>query len=666
MGKEDRYCLNNERLRVEKMSFEHSSSECTCNHHHHHHHHDDSCCCNHHSHGKKEKIVLLIRTIVSVILLVLAFIFKGIISDILLGVSYIIISYDILFNAFKNIVKGKVFDENFLMSLASLTALIVYYVNKEIGIDGFDGVLVMILYQVGEFLQHFASDKSKASIEKLIDLNVDSAIKLENGVRSIIDVKDIKIDDVLLIKPGETIPTDGIVVYGTSSLNASSLTGESKPLDVSVGDKVLSGCINNDGLIHIKAITKFEESTSSKVKKIVLQASKNKAKHERFITRFAKVYTPIVILISLIVMFLVPLFLGFEKHFAEYLYKGLSIMVISCPCALVISVPLSYFMGIGRCAKNGILVKGSNYLELLSNINHIAFDKTGTLTNGTLKVSKIVSENEELLNFILYNTEKNLTHPISTSITSYLKDKVEEKQFDDVINISGLGVKAKYQEKEILIGNERLIKNNNIKVNNINEIGTIIHVIYDGKYLGYVLLKDSIKSEAYNVIKSLKQSYNISLISGDSENEVKEVANELAIENYYYSMLPDGKEKIVKEIKEKENVLYVGDGINDAACMLSATTSIAMKSLGSEVAINASDMVIMDDRISSVNMAIIISKKTMKIVKQNIIGSILIKVLVMGLALIIHLPMFAAIIADVGLCLLAVLNSLRIMYGKIR
>ena len=644
----------------------HHEEGCCCGHHH-HHEHNDGCSCGHHHHsGKKEIITLLIRAIISIILLVVSFFIEGIYQIITLSVSYIVIAYDILFNAFKNIIKGKLFDENFLMTLASLTALIVFFINKEAGIDGFDGVLVILLYQVGEFFQHYASDKSKKSISSMLELNVKNVTRISDNKEESIELKDIKVDDILLVKPGETIPTDGLIVYGNSSLNTSSLTGESKPLDVGVNDKVLSGYINNDGILHIKATTIYSESTSSKVMKMINEASKKQASGERFITKFAKIYTPIVIAISLFIMFVIPIILGFEEHFTTFLYKGLSVMVISCPCALVISIPLSYFMGIGRSAKNAILVKGGSYLEILSNVDVIALDKTGTLTKGSFEVYEINGTNIELLQEVIYAFEKNSTHPIGISLTNYLKEKVQVQEVKDLINIPGLGMKGTYNNKEVLIGNLKLLKENNIDVELVNKVGSVVYVSYDNKYLGYALIKDGLKDECINSIKELKNKYEVCLISGDNKESVKEVANILKIDNYHYEKLPQEKDQLVKRLNEQQTVVYVGDGINDATCLLNADVGIAMKSLGSDIAINASDVVIMDDKVSSINKAIKIANKTMKVVKTNIILSISLKVLVMILALIIRLPMFVAIIADVGVCLLAILNSLTIMYGKIK
>ena len=395
---------DDEELEEHKHHHEHEEHGCCCNHEHkheHHHHEEHECCCgHHHDHDhddgcgcgchhhktiKNEKInniVLIIRFVLSVLLLIGAVFTNGIISIILLSLSYLIIAYDVIYSAIRNMLNKVFFDENFLMTLASLTALIVYFINPNAGIDGYDGVLVILLYQIGEFIQHKAVDKSKKSIRNMLSFDIDKVTRINGENQEVIDANNINIDDILLIKPGDTIPTDGIIIQGSSTLNTSSLTGESKPINVYENDRVLSGSINNEGLLHIKALTTYENSTSSKMKKMINDASKNKASSEKFITKFARIYTPIVILISLIVMFIVPLIIGFNEYFLTYLYKGLAIMVISCPCALVISIPLSYFSGIGKCAKNAILVKGSSYLELLANTNSIAFDKTGTFTKG--------------------------------------------------------------------------------------------------------------------------------------------------------------------------------------------------------------------------------------------------------------------------------------------
>ncbi|MCI5745737.1 MAG: cadmium-translocating P-type ATPase [Erysipelotrichaceae bacterium] len=626
--------------------------------HEHEHHHDE----------KKERIILIIRLIISFLLLILgACAFTNeIISKVLIVISYIIISYDVIFKSFKNIIKHKdIFDENFLMMIASVCAIIVSFLNKDAMFDANDGVLVILLYQIGEFLQDLAVDKSKDSISNMMDINVEKTTILSDGIEKVISTDDVKIDDVFIVKPGDVIITDGIIIKGSSSLNTSSLTGESKPLEVYENDKVLSGFINNDGILYVKATTTFSNSTTAKVKKIIDEAAKKKASSEKFITSFSKIYTPIVILISLCVMFIIPLFLGFKENFYSYLYKGLTIMIISCPCALVISIPLSFFMGIGKSAKNSILVKGASYLEMLAKIDGIAFDKTGTITNGTFIVSEINSTNEPLMKSLLYSCEKHLTHPIAKSIVSSFNN---EKELDiiDLENKAGYGLSAYYLQEKILIGNEKLMRENNINIAKVDSHKTIIYVAYKNEYLGYIIIEDTIKDDAVNCIKQLKKDYQVSLISGDNKEIVKEVASKLDIDDYYYEALPDQKLKILKNIAKDKKIAYVGDGINDAPCLIESDVGIAMKSLGSDIAISSSDIVIMDDKLNTINKAIKISKKTMRNVVENVIISLATKIIIMLLAIFINIPMYVAIIGDVGVCLLAILNSLRIMYGKIK
>ena len=627
------------------------------------HEHDECCSCNH-NHDKKTNIILVIRLALSIVLLIVSFFLKDIFQYIVLSISYLIIAYDILLNAFKNIIKGKVFDENFLMSLASLTALIVYFINPHAGIDAFDGVLVIVLYQIGEFFQHYASDKTRKSISSMFDLNVDKVQRVNSHIPEIIDVYDIKVGDIILIKPGEIVPIDGIVVEGSSSLNTASLTGESKPLEVFNGSKVLANFINNDGAIKIKATSTYKESTASKVKKMILEASNNKSSGERFISKFAKIYTPIVILISLFIMFGVPLILGFEKYFMDYLYKGLSIMVISCPCALVISVPLSYFVGIGKSAKSGILIKGGSYIEKLDAINAIAFDKTGTLTKGEFYIEEINSSDEKLIKNLLFTLEKNVTHPIGKSIVEHLKNSAVELEITDFKNIPGYGLSAKYEGKEVLVGNASLLNKSDIEFEKVNKAGSILYVSYDDKYLGYVLIKDALKDDAKKVINVLKNKYELYLISGDNKLVVEDTATMLNISNYYYEKLPLEKNEIINEIKKHKKLAYVGDGINDAVSLINSDVGIAFKSIGSDIVMNSSDVVILDSSLNSLNKAINIAKKTMSVVKINIILSILIKFLIMICAIIFTLPMYVAIIGDVGVCLLAILNTLTIYFKK--
>lgn len=648
------------------------SCGCGCHEHKHHHecnnnehHHSDSCACGCvHEHKKNYFTLLLIRTTVSIILIFVSTFLEGFIKNIILSLSYLIIAYDVLYNAFKNIVKGKAFDENFLMSIASLTALVVPFFTTKAHIDQYDGILVVILYQIGEFIQHKAVDKSKKSITDMLDIDVETvSILVGEEIKEVL-VENIKVDDILIIKPGDLIVVDGIIVSGSSSLNTSALTGESVPKDVYVGDVVLSGMINNDGLLHVKATTTHQTSTTAKVKEIVEKANQNKAKLDRFFTRFAKIYTPVVIGISIFIMFVIPLILGFEEHFLPYLYKGLAVMVISCPCALVISIPLSYFMGIGKAAKSQILVKGASYLEILSDIDAILFDKTGTLTKGEFVVTDVYSINPELMNNLLYSAEKNFTHAIAKSITKHFNN-ANELEIDDLLNIPGYGVKAKYLEKEVLIGNFKLLSENGIDVKKIAVDSTVIYVSYNHEFLGYLIIEDELKDDALSTIKELTNSYDLYIISGDKKETVRKIANVLNIKKYHYELLPDEKLKIVDEIKKGKKLIYVGDGINDAACLISSTVGIAMRSIGSDIAINASDIVLMDDKLENITKAIKISKKTRSVVFQNIVFSLLIKVLVMILAIMFGVPMYLAIIADVGVAMLAVLNTFRIMYHRI-
>lgn len=658
---------------------EHKHHECEGNHcecsthkHHHeecchgHHEHEHSCGCGcSHDHSKNYFMVLIIRALVSIMLIVVSMLFEGYTKNIILSSSYLVIAYDVLYSAFKNILKGKAFDENFLMSIASITALVVPFFTSNAHIDPYDGILVILLYQIGEYIQHKAVDKSKKSITDMLDLEVETVTVLHGDETIEVLVENIKVDDIIVVKPGDLIVVDGVVVSGSSSLNTSALTGESMPKDIYVGDTVLSGMINNDGLIHIKATTTFSNSTTSKVKDIIEKANQNKANIDRFFTRFARVYTPVVIGISILIMFVIPLILGFDQYFLTYLYKGLAIMVISCPCALVISIPLSYFMGIGKAAKNQILVKGASYLEILSDIDAILFDKTGTLTKGEFVVTSNYSNDFELMNSLLYSVEKNFTHAIAKSITKYLENKTSELDVTDLINIPGYGVKAKYQDKEVLIGNYKLLVENGFGIDKVQVEATVIYVTYNNSFLGYLIIEDELKNDAITTISELIKSYELQIISGDKQESVSKVAQVLNINNYYYELLPEDKVKLVDEIKKEKKVIYVGDGINDAACLISSTVGMAMRSIGSDIAINASDIVLMDDKLESVAKAIKISKKTKSVVIQNIVFSLFVKVLVMVLAIVLEVPMYLAIIADVGVAMVAVLNALRIMYSKI-
>ena len=641
------------------MSCNHNH-ECSCHHHEHQHH--SECGCNHkHTHFKK----LIIRGVITVTLMIIALYLESYLKYAVLIASYIVIAYDVLINSFKHIIKGKIFDENLLMSLASLTALIVPMFTNEAHIDQFDGILVILLYQIGEYIQHKAVDKSKENITKMLDLEVEVVTVLVEGKYIERCIEEIKVDDIVVIKPGEKIVVDGIVVEGNSTINTASLTGESLPVDVVEGSKILSGSINNDGLILLKAISTFNNSTTAKVKEVVENATKNKGKIDLFFTKFAKVYTPVVIGVSLFIMFILPLFFGFEEHFLTFLYKGLAVMVISCPCALVISIPLSYFMGIGKAASNQILIKGASYLEILSEIDTIVFDKTGTLTKGEFRVVDIKGTDILLMKQLLYSVEKNFTHAIALSITNYLSDQ-DEVKITELTNVLGYGVKAVYNGATVLIGNSKLLEKYNIAYEKINSDLTTIYVSYNNIFLGYVTIVDELKNGAVNAINELLNSYNIHIISGDKKDSVKRVSEYLNITNYHYELLPNDKLEVLNKIRENHKVIYVGDGINDAACLLQAYVGVSVGVLGSDIAVSASDIVLMDDSIENINKMIKISKKMKRIIIGNIIFSLTVKFSVIILALFINIPMSIAIVADVGVALIAVLNSLRIMFGKIK
>ena len=662
------------------------SKKCNCNHHqeehHHHEHHDCGCGCHHYEHHDcrcgchhdsecgcgHEHVnfkMLLLRVGISIVLMVASLFIDGPGKNILLSVAYLMVAYDVLSNAFANVIRGKLFDENFLMSLASLTALIVPFFTDKANIDPYDGILVIILYQIGEFIQHKAVDRSKQSISEMLDLDV---AMVEVVTEEDVDFKlasEINVGDVIVLKPGEKIVVDGVVVKGSSTLNTQSLTGEAMPQNVYVGDKVLSSSINNEGVLHIKATSTFDTSTTARVKKVVEDANKSKAKLDTFFAKFAKIYTPIVILISLVVMFVLPLFFGFEEHFLGFLYKGLAIMVISCPCALVISISLSYFMGIGKAARNQILVKGASYLEILTNIDMIVFDKTGTLTKGTFTVTKEESSDLDLMHDLLYSVEKNFTHAIAVSITNYLKDNSKNVELSEITNLPGYGVSALHNGCKILIGNEKLLENNNVEFSKIDTIYNVVYVSYNEEYLGYLIIEDTLKNDATKTINELLRSYEIYVLSGDKNESVANTCNTLGIVNYESELLPDEKFNSLIKISKNKTVMYVGDGINDAACLIKSDIGLAMNSIGSDIAINASDIVLMDDNLESINKAFRIAKKTKRIVIQNIVFSLLVKIAVMFIAIVLSVPMSLAIIADVGVALIAIGNALRIMYGKI-
>lgn len=623
-------------------------------------------CKNHHHKHEEEKNdkVLLARVILAIVLFSLAMIFTSAptFKISLLGISYLIAGYDILIKALKNIIKGKVFDENFLMGIATLGA---------IGIKEYpEAVMVMVLYQIGEYLQDKAVEKSQNSITELMDIRSDYANIEKNGDLTKISPYEVKIGDTIIVKTGEKIPLDGIIIDGSATLDTSALTGESRPREVKIGDEAISGCINTNGLLKIRVTKEYGQSTVSKILDLVENASSKKTKTENFITKFAKIYTPVVVLAALFLAILPPLIFG--SNFSVWINRALTFLVISCPCALVISVPLGFFAGIGGASKCGILVKGSSYLELLSKPETIVFDKTGTLTQGYFKVVKIEQQEdttkEELLELTVY-AESYSNHPIALSIKKAYDKSIDKNKISEISEIAGNGVRAEINGCSILVGNENLLKNHNISYQKANETGTIVYTAKNSKFLGYIVISDKLKEDAQKAIIELKKlKLQTVMLTGDTEESGLAVAKELNIDKAYTQLLPIDKvdkiEDIIEQKTKNKSVIFVGDGINDAPVLTRADVGIAMGGLGSDAAIEAADVVIMDDKPTKVATAIKIAKQTLTIVKENIAFALGIKVLFLILGAFGFVTMWGAVFADVGVTLIAVLNSLRALKIK--
>ena len=604
----------------------------------------------------------LTKIIISSVLLFTTLLFKIDIkyfNEVLFVISYIVIGYDIVLKAIRNISRGKVFDENFLMTVATIGAICIGNLAE--------AVSVMLFYQVGELFQSYAVDKSRKSISDLMDIRPDYANVIRNDKHEKVDPSDVNIEEIILIKPGEKVPLDGIVVEGSSSLNTLALTGEAVPRNVKVGDEILSGCINNSGILKVKVTKEFGESTVSKILDLVENASSRKSSSENFISKFAKYYTPIVVIISLFLAVIPPLIL--KDSFNTWIYRALSFLVVSCPCALVVSIPLSFFGGIGASSRIGVLVKGSNYLEALSKTEIIVCDKTGTLTEGEFKVQNINAigiSDEELLKYASY-AENFSNHPISISIKNEYSKKIDAKKVTETKEIPGKGVYAKVENKDVLVGNEKLLNQYKIKHEVVNELGTIIYVAIDNEFKGTITISDKIKEDSYKAIKLFRENNvkKIVMLTGDKDSISKEVSNELNLDEYHSELLPQDKVKIVEELmKEKSEsgkLLFVGDGINDAPVLALSDIGVSMGGLGSDAAIEASDVVIMTDEPSKIAESISISRKTMRIVKQNIIFAITVKISVLLLSALGIATMWSAVFADVGVSVIAILNAFRIL-----
>ncbi|HJJ12093.1 MAG TPA: heavy metal translocating P-type ATPase [Clostridiaceae bacterium] len=611
---------------------------------------------------KKDGIKIIIALILFFIALIVDF---GNIwmNNILYILAYAMVGIEIVIKAFKNIIKGKVFDENFLMAVATIGAFVIGELPE--------AVAVMLFYQVGELFQSYAVSKSRKSISNLMDIRPDFANVERNKDVEKVKPENVKIGEIIIIKPGEKVPLDGIVVEGNSSLDTKALTGESLPKDVKENEEVLSGFINLNGVIKVKVTKEYGESTVSKILDLVENASNKKSKSENFITKFAKYYTPIVVITALILAIVPPLIIK-DAVLSDWIYRALSFLVVSCPCALVISIPLSFFGGIGGASKMGVLIKGSNYLEALSNTEIVVFDKTGTLTKGVFEVQKVAPEGiskEELLEVTAYS-EHYSNHPIAISIKNAYGREIDEEKIINTNEIPGFGIMAKIEDKEILVGNEKLMNENKISFSKCDSIGTILYVAIDKKYAGYIVIADKIKDDSKDTIKLLKKN-NIKqtvMLTGDRKKVGEEVAKELGIDKVYTDLLPDGKVKKVEELltsrAQKGKLIFVGDGINDAPVLAISDIGVAMGGLGSDAAIEAADVVIMTDEPSKLVNAIKLSKRTMRIVKENIIFAIFVKVLVLVLSALGVATMWEAVFADVGVSIIAIINALRALRIK--
>lgn len=605
----------------------------------------------------KSKILSITVSLIVMILAILSSQNSGLKIG-LFFISYLIAGWDVLLTAVKNIFKGELFDENFLMTIATAGALAIGEYPE--------AVMVMVLYQIGELLQDRAVEKSRKSITDLMDIRPDYANIEQDGKLVQKHPEDIKVGTIIIVKTGEKIPLDGEVIEGNAVVDTSALTGESVPKNISVGDKAVSGCINTNGLLKIRTEKEFKESTVSKILELVEHASSKKAKTEKFITKFAKYYTPAVVCLAVLLAILPPLLIE-GSQFMDWFKRALTFLVISCPCALVISVPLGFFGGIGGASKEGILIKGSNYIEALANTKAVAFDKTGTLTKGTFKVTELhpseTTTKEDLLKYTAF-AENYSNHPIALSIKEAYGNIIDTSRIKDVKEIAGQGIKALVDNSEILAGNSKLMKSNNIKIPKIECLGTIIYTSIDGEFAGYIIISDELKEDSKKAISSLnKIGIKTIMLTGDNKNTAEMISQELGISEFHSELFPEEKvqqiEELIKHKNPKTSVMFVGDGINDAPVLTRADVGVAMGALGSDAAIEAADVVIMDDKPSKISKAIKISQKTITIVKQNIVFALGVKAIFLICGALGFVTMWGAVFADVGVALIAVINSLR-------
>lgn len=624
---------------------------------------------------KKQKKMLIRIIAASVLLIALNFIpVTGAVRFICYLIPYLVIGYDILIKALKGIKNRQVFDESFLMAVATIGAIALALYEKS-G-DYTEAIAVMLFYQIGELFQSYAVGKSRRNISDLMDIRPDYANIEKDGKLEKIDPDEVEIGDVIIVQPGEKVPIDGIIAEGNSSLNTSALTGESIPRDAKAGDEIISGCINMTGVLKIRTTKEFGESTVSKILDLVENASSRKSRSEDFISKFARIYTPAVCYAALALAFLPPLVrmlgMGLAPAWGTWIYRALTFLVISCPCALVISIPLSFFAGIGGASNAGVLVKGSNYLETLSQTKIVVFDKTGTLTQGVFEVNGIHHsklENEKLLEYAAL-AESASSHPISKSLQRAYGKEIDRSRVRDIREISGNGIIAFVDGKEIAIGNDKLMKHLGISYISCHDVGTIIHMAIDGEYAGHIVISDIIKPHAKDAIRELKKAgvRKTVMLTGDGKKAADHVAEELGLDEVYSELLPADKVEKVEELlgakQEKAKLAFVGDGINDAPVLGRADIGIAMGAMGSDAAIEAADVVLMDDDPMQISKAIKISRKCLGIVYQNIIFAIGIKLICLALGAIGIANMWLAIFADVGVMIIAVLNAIRALFVK--
>ena len=625
--------------------------------------------------NKKQRTMLVRIIVAAVLLIALNFIpITGWLRFLLYLVPYLVIGYDILLKAGKGIRNRQVFDENFLMAVATVGAIALALLERS-G-DYTEAIAVMLFYQVGEWFQSYAVGKSRRNISELMDIRPDYANVERDGKLEKVDPDEVEIGTVIVVQPGEKVPIDGMIIQGSSSLNTSALTGESLPRDAKEGDEIISGCINMTGVLKIRTTKEFGESTVSKILDLVENASSRKSRSEDFISKFARIYTPAVCYAALALAILPPLVrmaaLGLPADWGTWIYRALTFLVISCPCALVISIPLSFFAGIGGASNAGVLVKGSNYLETLSQTKIVVFDKTGTLTQGVFEVNGIHHNELEDAKLVEYAAlaESASSHPISKSLQKAYGKEIDRSRVEDIREISGNGVIARVDGVEVAAGNDKLMERLGIPYKNCHSVGTIIHMALDGKYAGHIVISDVVKPHSREAIQALKASgvRRTVMLTGDTHKVAEQVAGELGIDEVYSELLPADKvekvEELLKNRSEKEKLAFVGDGINDAPVLGRADIGIAMGAMGSDAAIEAADVVLMDDDPMKIAKAIRISRKCLRIVYQNIVFAIGIKLICLALGAVGIANMWLAIFADVGVMILAVLNAIRALFVK--